>query len=165
MVQINKGAHASPHAGDPQLDFIPFPAQHHSDMDWALAKANWIVANKPQADIYFSGLTAGSRTLTALLADNTMWVNYSNATVNMGETPGTASGFSLELGIGAAAFKWGRWSVLATFIHELAHCNGDRSPTSTAAEDSLVHCGLGTMDELTSGVDDPSTPYQPGVQG
>jgi hypothetical protein len=54
--------------------------------------------------------------------------------------------------------------VLGILIHELAHIAGATDFT-TKAEDALVHCGLGTLQELAAGINDPSTPYDPGTRG
>ena len=83
---------------------------------------------------------------------------------DFGVTPG-ASGFATELAIGPRAFRIGRWTVLATLIHELAHCNGAPGGGSTVAEDALPACGLGRLSEQSTGVDDPRTPYVPGLGG
>jgi hypothetical protein len=61
-------------------------------------------------------------------------------------------------------FSEGRLKVLGILIHELAHIAGATDFT-TKAEDALVHCGLGTLQELETGINDPSTPYDPGIQG
>ncbi|QPK63497.1 hypothetical protein IVG45_22340 [Methylomonas sp. LL1] len=133
-------------------------------MRWARQRAIWIAKNIPSADVYFRNITAGSRSLTALLADSNIWVNF-HATLNdFGVTPG-AAGFATECAIGPSAFRIGRWTVLATLIHELAHCNGAPGGASTAAEDALPHCGLGTLTEFRTGVDDPHSPYTPGLSG
>lgn len=158
-IQINIGDHASPHVG-----YLPFKDIHHVMMRWVRRKAIWIAKTKPSADVYFLGITTGARSLTALLADKAIWVNYHPTLTDYGVTPG-ASGFATEFAIGPAAIKIGRWMVLGTFIHELAHCNGAGGGTSTAAEDALPHCGLGTMKELSTKVDDPATPYNPGIAG
>ena len=34
-----------------------------------------------------------------------------------------------------------------------------------AAERAVLECGMGKRSELSSGVDDPSTPYNPGIVG
>jgi hypothetical protein len=159
MIQINIGDYTSPHAG-----YIAFPLRHRDTMRWVRQRAIWIARNKPSADVYFRGICAGARSLTDLLADSNIWVNY-HATMNdLGVTPG-AAGFATECAIGPRAFRRGRWTVLATLIHELAHCNGAAGGASTAAEDALPHCGLGRLDELNSGIDDPRTPYEPGLSG
>ena len=158
-IQINIGDHTSPHTG-----FIAFPNKHRDTMRWVRQRAIWISKNIPSADVYFRGITAGARSLTQLLADSSVWVNYHATLIDFGVTPG-ASGFATECAIGPKAFKIGRWTVLATLIHELAHCNGAPGGTSTVAEDALPHCGLGKLSELRTGVDDPHTPYQPGLAG
>ncbi|MCB1905814.1 MAG: hypothetical protein KDH15_00460 [Rhodocyclaceae bacterium] len=157
-IQINIGDHTSPHAG-----YVAFPAEHRETMRWARTRAIWIARNKPSADVYFRGIAAGSRSLTALLADRSVWVNYHATLVVDGVTPG--SSFATECAIGASAFRMGRWTVLATLIHELAHCNGAPGGANTIAEDALIHCGLGKRSEMATGVDDPSTPYLPGLAG
>ena len=55
--------------------------------------------------------------------------------------------------------------MLGTLIHELAHANGAPGEASKAAEEALLHCGLGKLSELTSGRDDLGTPYVPGIEG
>lgn len=159
MIQINIGDHTSPHNG-----YIAFPENVRDTMRWARQRALWIVRNTPSADVYFRNICTGARTLTALLADSNMWVNY-HATMNdLGVTPG-ASGFATECAIGPRAFRRGRWTVLATLIHELAHCNGAPGGASTQAEDALPECGLGRRTERSSQIDDPRTPYVPGLAG
>jgi hypothetical protein len=157
-IQINIGDHTSPHAG-----FIAFPAARLDTMRWARRRAIWIAKNKPSADVYFRGITAGARSLTALLADSNIWVNYHATLVDFGVTPGT--GFATECAIGPSAFRIGRWTVLATMIHELAHCNGAPGGASKVAEEALLHCGLGKLSERRTGVDDPHTPYDPNISG
>jgi hypothetical protein len=156
--QLNIGDHVSAQAG-----YIAFPGGRQETMRWARRKAIWIAANIPSADVYFRGITAGARSLTALLADNALWVNYHATLVDFGVTPGGV--FATECAIGPAAFRIGRWTVLATLIHELAHCNGAPGGASTVAEDALPHCGLGKRSELRTRVDDPSTPYNPNIGG
>lgn len=158
-IQINIGDHTSPHAG-----FIAFPNNRLETMRWVRRHALWIARNIPSADVYFRGITAGARSLTELLADGSMWINYHATLTDFGVTPGD-SGFATECAIGPASFRISRWSVLATLIHELAHCNGAPGGASTVAEDALVHCGLGRRSELRTGVDDPRTPYTPGLSG
>lgn len=158
-IQINIGDHNSPHAG-----YQAFPSSCRDTMRWARRRAFWIARNKSGADVYFRGIASGSRSLTALLADRSIWVNYHPTLSDHGETPGS-SGFATECCIGRSAFRIGRWTVLATLIHELAHCNGAGGGSSTLAEDALPHCGLGRMSELRTGIDDPRTPYEPGLAG
>lgn len=158
-IQLNIGDHTSPHAG-----FMAFPRRHRDTMRWCRQRMWYIVRNHPSANVYFRAIASGSRTLTQLLNDRSMWINYHPTLTDFGVTPG-ASGFALECAIGPAAFRRGRWMVLATCVHELAHCNGAAGGAATVAEDALPHCGLGTMAELRSRVDDPRTPYDPGIAG
>ena len=132
-------------------------------MRWARRKAIWIAQNIPSADVYFRGITAGARSLTAILADRTVWVNFHPTLLDFGVTPG--EGFATECAIGPSAFRIGRWTVLATLIHELAHCNGAPGGASTTAEDALPHCGLGRLSEFRTGIDEPHSPYVPGLSG
>ena len=158
-IQLNIGDHVSPHAS-----FIAFPGSRLDTIKWARRKAIWIPQNIASADVYFRGITAGARSLTELLADSNIWVNFHPTLVDFGVTPG-AAGFATECAIGPAAFRIGRWTVLATLIHELAHCNGAPGGGSTVAEDALPHCGLGKLSEFRTGIDDPHTPYKPGLGG
>jgi hypothetical protein len=59
----------------------------------------------------------------------------------------------------------GKEMVLATLIHELAHIAGAPGGDSRAAEDALIHCGLGKKSEANTNIDDRSTPYDPGATG
>lgn len=158
-IQMNIGDHVSPGAG-----YVAFPAARRDTVRWARRRARWIARNKPRANPYFSSITAGARTLTALLADNTIWINYHATLADFGVTMG-AAGFSKELAIGPRAFRIGRWTVLATLIHELAHCNGAPGGASAVAEQALLACGLGRRSERTTGTDDPRTPFDPNITG
>lgn len=156
-IQINIGDHVSS-----ERDFIQFPKKHLSTMRWVRWKAIWITKNIHSADAYFRTLPNRKR-LTTLLADNTIWINYHPTSSALGLT-NYAGG--KEIAISNKAFKIGRWTVLATLIHELAHVNGVRgSVTPLAAERAVLECGLGKRSELTSGIDDPQTPYNPTIRG
>jgi len=157
MIQINIGDHTSPMAG-----YIAFPNHRRAAMRWARKHAFWIIRNKPGADPYFKGLPGG-RSLTELLNDNTIWVNYHATLADWGQT-NHAGG--KEVAISVTAFRMSKWSVLATLIHELTHVNGVKGAVSPrAAEDALLHCGLGRQTERDTGVDDPKTPYDPDIRG
>jgi len=79
-MQINVGDHISTEAG-----YIAFPRHHLPTIRWARTKAQWITKNIPAADVYFRGLPGG-RSLTDLLADRNIWVNYHATMVAYGET-------------------------------------------------------------------------------
>ena len=59
---------------------------------------------------------------------------------------------SNEIGIGELAYVSGKEMVLATLIHELAHIAGASDGRSRAAEEALIHCGLGKKSELETGI-------------
>ena len=61
-IQMNIGDHVSPAGG-----FVQFPVAKRDMVRWARRRARWIARNKPAADVYFSAIMAGSRSLTALL--------------------------------------------------------------------------------------------------
>ena len=155
--QINIGDHNSPVNG-----YIPFPQQHRDNMRWARRRAKRITRDMPSANVYFRSLSDG-RSLTQLLTDRTIWVNYHATISHYGETEFAISAGN-EIAIGSYACRMGRWTLLATLIHELAHTNGADGSTH-AAELALIHCGLGKKSELKSGVDDPHSPYEPGITG
>lgn len=155
--QINIGDHNSPVTG-----YIPFPQQFRDRMRWARRRAKRIAREMPSANVYFRGLSGG-RSLTQLLADNTIWVNYHATITHYGETEFAISSGN-EIAMSNIACRIGRWTLLSTLIHELAHTNGADGSTH-AAERALLHCGLGKKSEFTSGVDDPRTPYEPGITG
>ncbi|MFC1642484.1 hypothetical protein ACFL5O_07330 [Myxococcota bacterium] len=154
-MQLNVGDHASPVAG-----YLAIPPGYRADAQWARTRARAVARGRPSANVYFKTLPGG-KSLSALLADNTIWVNYS---VSIGAYGEAVIG-GRELAIGPSAFRMGRWTVLATLIHELAHINGAPGGVSRAAEQALVACGLGRASELRTGVDDPDTPYDPSLSG
>lgn len=156
-IQINIGDHTSS-----ETDFIPIPKRHRTTMNWARARAILISNRLARADVYFRTLPNG-RSLTELLADRTIWINY-HATSNSFGLTNFAGG--KEMAICEPAFRIGRWMVLATLVHELAHVNGVRGSVSPyAAERAVLECGMGRRSELTSGIDDPETPYDPTITG
>jgi hypothetical protein len=97
------------------------------------------------------------------LADRSIWINYHPTMVDFGET-NFAGG--KEIAVSNASFRIGRWTVLATLVHELAHVDGVRGAVlPRAAELAVLACGLGKQSERTSGTDDPNTPYNPNISG
>ncbi|MBN1611644.1 MAG: hypothetical protein JW940_33725 [Polyangiaceae bacterium] len=156
VMQLNLGDHVSPEPG-----YTAIPAGYRPDAQWARTRARAIARGMPSADAYFRTLP-NARSLTQLLADNTIWINYSATIGGYGETNAVGG---KEIAIGSVAFRYGRWTVLATLIHELAHSNGAPGGASKAAEQALVACGLGKRGELNSGVDDPRTPFDPNISG
>ncbi|MBG6200376.1 hypothetical protein IWQ48_001505 [Labrenzia sp. EL_13] len=152
--QFNIGDHVSPQAG-----FVEFSAPQHDQLKWCRSKLFKMVAGNLSCDDYFRSLP-NSRTLTDLINDSSIWVNYGPgiATPFYGKTY-SASG---EIGIADSAFRMGRWTVLATIIHELAHVNGAPGRGGdTRAEEAVYHCGLATSD-ASYGLDEvPGTPCYP----
>ena len=157
-IQINIGDHVSPLAPL----FLPVPFRHQWATSWARQRAKHIAATMPSADAYFKTLPFG-RTLTQLLADRTIWINYApDLGILVG---GTDVVTHKEIGIAESAYRWGRWTVLGTLIHELTHSNGAPGEGSKAAEEALLHCGLGKWSERTSNKDDMMTPFDPRAEG
>ena len=152
-IQINIGDHKSP-----VVDFKPVPFKYQGATKWARARAKVIAANVKSADKYFKSL--GKRSLTELLADRTIWINYTELPIR-----GMRDARSYEIGIGHLAYVRGKEVVLGTLIHELAHIAGAPGGYSRAAEDALIHCGLGKQSEADHKIDDPKTPYDPDVRG
>lgn len=156
-IQINIGDHISPKAG-----FITVPNNHRTAFNWARTKAKHIARSFRNVDPYYQGLPGG-KTLTQLLNDNTIWINYHATSGSFGIT-NFAGG--KEIAICNPAIRIGRWTILATLVHELAHVNGVRGATSPqAAERAVYECGLGSRVEFNSGVDDPTTPFDPTISG
>ena len=155
MIQINVGDHVSLMPG-----WRAMPSLNLHMIYWSRWYAHWIAANLPSANLYFSRLPY-QKTLTGLLADRATWINYEDnprrygATVMVGQA---------EMAISSTAFRKGRWVVLATLIHELAHVGGAPG-FSHAAEQAVLACGLGLPSELLRGRDDRRTPYEPGILG
>jgi len=157
MIQVNTGDHVSPEVG-----YISWPNHRRDLIYWSRRRARLIAAGRPQADTYFRSLPGG-RSLTDLLNDRSIWINY-HATLGDWGITNFAGGS--EMAISEVACRSGRWSVLATLIHELAHVDGVVGRVSPrAAEDALIHCGLGKQRERDTGVDDPKTPFDPNILG
>jgi hypothetical protein len=152
-IQINIGDHTSPIQG-----WGPFKAPHVDVMKWARARAKSVAQGMPSADRYFMRLPGG-RSLRDLLADRSIWLNHDPRMRDYGMT---SLDYPHEIAIGQIAFIQGRWMVLATMLHELAHVNGAPDDDGSA-ELTLVHCGLGRRSEITRG-DDPNTPFIPGLK-
>ena len=155
-IQINIGDHTSPMTG-----WVTVPAFHRDKLSWARRRARCVASEMPSANTYFKALPNG-RSLSDLLADRTIWVNYNPAATEFGAQ---SVAFPNEIAIGPAAFRIGRWTVLATLIHELAHVDGAPGGSDRRAEEALLHCGLGRWSEFKSGVDDPHSPYDPTIAG
>ena len=139
---------------------MAFPKENRADMQWARSQARLIAKRRPSADVYFRSLP-NKRSLTALLADSSIWVSYYTGETQRG-CYYYQNGYH-EIGLSYFAFRT-RDQALGTLLHELAHAGGAPGDTSQA-ESALIHCGLGTMTELRSGIDDPKTPYRPGIIG
>lgn len=167
MIQINIGDHSGNENGIP---FTPIPIANRTAFRWARRKAIWIAANLATADRYYTSLSSG-RSLTNLLADSSIWINYDPTLTVDG-----ATFHNNDLWVGPPAIRKGRWQILATIVHELAHiggaggaatglvCGGWTAPCH-AAERAVLECGMGKRSELSSGNDDPNTPYNPGITG
>jgi hypothetical protein len=156
-IQINIGDHVSS-----EPDFITIPANRLGQVQWARTKARWITRNIPSADVYFRTLPNG-RSLTELLADGDIWINFVVGSNDLGVTNAVSG---KEIGIGARSFRIGRWTVLATLVHELAHVNGvDPDVDPKGAERAVLECGMGKRSEQNTGVDDPFTPFNPRING
>jgi hypothetical protein len=155
MIQINVGDHSGSENGD---DFTPIPSQHLNQVRWARKKAIWIAKNLSRADAYFLSLPNG-RSLTNLLGDSSIWINFDPALGDFGATWGNN-----DLWIGPSAFRIGRWTTLATVIHELAHIDGAPG-NGPDAERAVLECGLGSDAERRTGKDDKKTPYDPTIDG
>jgi hypothetical protein len=156
-IQINVGDHVSSEA--PRYQIVP--PVYRLVTSWARERAKLIARGMPSANVYFKGLPGG-RSLSQLLADKTIWVNFGP---NLGYYGETNSVGGKEIAIGSIAYMWGRWTVLGTLIHELAHSNGAAGGASTAAEEALLHCGLGRLSEKQTGTDSKGTPFEPGISG
>ncbi len=154
-MQINIGDHTSP-----ETSYKPVPVQFRDQLYWARTKARSIAATVPGANKYFLHLPR-RRSLSVLLADNSIWVNY--GPLLPPKYYGETSGYD-EIAVSPKAFRMGRWTVLGTIIHELAHCNGAGGRNSFEAELAVLACGLGRVSEQVLG-DDPYTPYNPDTKG
>ena len=155
-IQMNIGDHVSPHPG-----WVSVPSEYRGQVSWARTKAKAVAKGMPDADRYFRTLPGG-RSLTALLGDRSIWINYGPTMTEFGAN---SVPHPHEIAIGRLAFRIGRWTVLATLIHELAHVNGAPGGADRRAEEALLRCGLGNWSEYRTGRDDPHTPYDPTISG
>ena len=165
MIQINVGDHSG---AENNVPFLPIPETWRDELRWARLRAISVAQNNPAADRYFRSLPRG-RTLSSLVSDSSIWINYFNHPDVYGFTFTNSN-----LWLSDAALRGGRWLVLATVVHELAHiagaiggvtlCSTWTSPCH-AAERAVMECGLGTRAEFTTGRDNPRTPYIPGISG
>ncbi len=155
MMQINIGDHVSPRAG-----WLAVPNNLRDQVRWARTHAFRITREITGANTYFRTLPGG-RSLSDLLNDGSLWVNYDPVMLEFGRT----NNVHREMAIGIPAFRIGRWTVLATLVHELAHINGAPGGNDRRAEEAVLACGMGRRSEKASGVDDPWTPYNPGIGG
>ena len=155
-IQMNVGDHLSPHPG-----WVTVPQNRRTMVNWARARAKVISTSISAADRYFATLPSG-RSLRDLLNDSSIWINFDPVAIEFGAQ---SVAHPNEIAIGPSAFRIGRWTVLATLIHELAHVNGAPGGNDRRAEEALLHCGLGKWSEHTSGRDDPATPYDPSIAG
>jgi len=158
VIQINIGDHIS---SEPGWIAVPGSLGRIDKIRWSRQRAFRITREIPFANTYFRGLP-NRRSLTDLLNDGGIWINYDPVTVGFGATNFVGGN---EIAIGDIAFRLGQWSVLATLIHELAHVNGAPGGSDKLAEGAVLACGLGRLTERVSGVDDLSTPYNPGIGG
>ena len=156
MIQINIADHVSPHPG-----WVFVPERWRDQLRWARTNAFRITREIASANRYFKTLPNG-RTLTDLLNDSTIWINHDPASTVFGQT---SIPHPMEMSVDAPAFRMGRWTVLATLVHELAHVNGAPGGNDKSAEEAVLHCGMGRHSERSSGRDDPRTPYNPGIGG
>lgn len=119
-IQINVGDHVSP---DP--NYVRVPPDYVPMLRWARDRARLVAKKMPSADRYFVRLP-GRRTLTNIPADRSIWINYHASLPDYGVTSGRFPG---EIALGRFAFIEGRWMLLGTLLHELAHVNGASGQT------------------------------------
>lgn len=164
MIQINIGDHSG---AEHNVPFDPVPERWRGMARWARERAIRVAQHNPAANRYFRSLPRG-RSFTSLVSDSGIWINYFNDPDVYGFTYSNSN-----LWLSDAAFEGGRWMVLATIVHELAHINGaiggaslcsNYSTPCHAAERAVLECGLGSKSER-SGQDVRRTPYDPGIMG
>ena len=155
-IQMNIGDHISPHAG-----WVTVPNEKRGQVRWARTRAKKIARDFPSANVDFRNFP-GRRSLTALLDDRTIWMNYDPAAIEFGAQ---SIAHPKEIAIGPSAFRVGRWIFLATLMQELAHVDVAPGGGDRRAEEALLHTGLGSWKEFRSGRDNPATPYDPTISG
>ena len=96
----------------------------------------------------------GGRSFADIWADNSIWINFdpSLQEKNFAATRIATNDITLT----AYTLSMGRWTVVATLVHELAHIGGAPGYPSTQAEDTLLKCNLPRMhDPLILGIIGP----------
>ncbi len=78
-IQINTGDHTSP-----VTRYSAVPSGKRDTLKWARTKAKGIAKGNPKANTYFRGLLGG-RTLSQLMNDRTIWINYCSSLSLFGE--------------------------------------------------------------------------------
>lgn len=139
------------HGGPPGSEIVP--ERHLPMVRRALEIIQTRIRGRYRCDEIFQALPNGNSFVT-LFDDPNIWINYdpANNGRDWGWTmPGT---FPRDIVITQYALRMGRWSTVATIIHELAHLNG-ADGTSHAAEETLRYCGLQS----------PNGPYNPNIRG
>jgi len=154
-IQINIGDHTSS-----EPNFIAVPANRLKQLQWARTKAKWITRNIPRADVYYRTLPGG-RSLTELLADRDIWINFHpRPTWASPISPAARRSRFASLRFGSAVGpSLPPWCTSS-------HMCGVRGATDPqGAERAVLECGLGRRSERTTGGDDPFTPYDPTISG
>lgn len=144
-MRINKGKHNGPRGS------YAVPSQYHSVIDRAIALLQAQVAQHPCTSF---GQLPGGQSFQSLLASE-LWINYdpSNKYGFWGWTsPAT---HPKDIVVSQYCCRMGRWSLVGTIVHEMAHLNGAPGGFSHAAEETLKGCGLQS----------PDGPYDPNVLG
>jgi hypothetical protein len=96
----------------------------------------------------------GGKTFEEIWNDDTVWINYEPR--NRGWYGVTHGVGGKDISIAQIAFNKGRWWVAGTLVHELAHVDGAPA-TTTAADDTLLECGLKNAYEGVIGIKEPSS--------
>lgn len=101
----------------------------------------------------------GGRTFQEVFDDASIFISFDPS----GPDSGATDDSNKEVTISVSEFKVGRWSVAATLVHELAHCNGAPGGNAPDAENTLNCCGLkGLFRPGVVGLRDPDEPDDDG---
>ena len=101
-----------------------------------LLKGGVLTKHQSTCDAFFQQMP-GRRSLSDIVnGPRKYWIHHDPTGPDAGATSG------MDVTLGTKALRGGKWAVLATLIHELAHTNGATDEKGDA-EDSLNHCGMG----------------------
>ena len=94
-----------------------------------------LTKHQSSCDAFFTQMPAKRSLSDIVNGSRKYWIHHDPTGPDAGATAG------MDVTLGTKALRGGKWAVLATLIHELAHTNGATDEKGDA-EDALNHCGM-----------------------